>query len=220
MLVNMNLDATVETSQAVESDHSSASPEASGSSELPDDELSSVETTPPPMGDHHGDIRDPKRHSSASSIYSRSYQSVSGTGMATHSGLSSPYGSHHAGHSVPMLTSTTAYSGPPVEDEAGLAAAVKLVNFGTPRSNAQQMDDIPPVPPLPARYATHGGQESMNGINYAFRGDFSQQISSERDSKGPSALISSTEIELDDKRRVSHGHSDPHDEGFFGRMEE
>jgi len=219
VLVTMNQDPSVELSKALESDHSSASPEASGSSELLDDDPSSVETTPPPMSDG---IDNPKRYSTTSSIFSRSYQSIPGTSIAASSMPSSSYGSYH--YSTRPSTSGTPYTGLPIEDEAGLAAAVKLVNFGTPRSVAQAMDDVPPVPPLPARYAAHGATPSMNAIDYTLVQDISMQplnhrISDERDTKMLTASVASLDVEFEERRSVSRGHSE-HEDGFFGRMEE
>lgn len=222
VLVTMNQDLPAEMSTAIESDHSSASPEASGSSELLDDEPSSVETTPPPTSE--GLEQDGKRFSNTSSMYSRSYQSVPGTSIAASSLPSSSYGSYH--YTSRPSTSGAPYSTLPAEDEAGLAAAVKLVSFGTPRSMALAMDqDVPPVPPLPARYATHNNTKSTSCIDYVFSPQFpthplSHRISDERDTKMPIATTTSVDVvDLEERRSFSRGHSE-HEDGFFGRMEE
>jgi hypothetical protein len=81
VLVNMNQEG--ESSR--DSDHSSASPPASGSSDLRDD-LSSTDTTPPPQLDDHAVGSYPRSHfahrsakrysTNSSSAYSQSYQSA------------------------------------------------------------------------------------------------------------------------------------------------
>ena len=227
VLVNMNLDAAGDAFKAVDSDNSSPSPEASGSSELPDEDLSSAETTPPPTFEPAGDLRSPHNHSSASSLYSRSYQSAPGTSVAASSVPSSSYSSfHHSGFGRRPSTSGTTASGLAMEDEAGLAAAVKLVSFNTPRTVAQQMDDVPPVPPLPARYASHNASRSIGNLDFPFHQDLlpptmSHRISDERDVKmAHNSVDAVDELELERQHSVSRAHSDEHDDGFFGRMEE
>lgn len=149
----MNQDGT-----SNDSDNSS-SPAASGSSDMRDEEASSTETTPPPPSEH-----DTKRFSNNSSIYSRSYQSVFSSGsMPNHdNGFS-----HHRHWSAssngrPMTGHTSiadSYHGD--EDPQDLAAAVGLLScsYGTPKSNATGMPmDVPPVPPLPAKYQNYRSQ--------------------------------------------------------------
>jgi hypothetical protein len=220
VLVTMNQDAaTSDHSQAMESDYSSASPDASGFSEAQEDDLSSVETTPPPM---HEEVADAKRSSSNnSSVFSRSYQSVPGTSIAASSVPSSSYGSFHARR---PSSSGTAYSTLQMDDEMGLTAAVKMCSFGTPRSNALQMDHVPPVPPLPARYASHNASKSIGGSSgrhlpqdLMLQGPV-QRLSDERD-----VHMADKKMDDDDefdRRSVSRPRSDDHDEGFFGHMEE
>lgn len=230
MLVAMNQEPASATDmlKATESDYSSVSPAASGSSEIPDDDLSSVETTPPPMHEH-SEIRDSKRFSSTSSVFSRSYQSVPGDSVAASSVPTSLYGSYHNQSSMRRpSTSGTAYSGLPLEDEAGLAAAVELCNFGTPRTNPVHMDDIPPVPPLPARYASHNASRSIGGIAYplyqpdVMAPQLSHRVSEERVQKRLSRNGGrrDEEDEYYERRSASRGRSDEYDDGVFGHMEE
>lgn len=141
VLVAMNQDGPND------SDNSS-SPAASGSSDMRDEDLSSNETTPPPHLDHS--YRDPKRFSNESSLFSRSYQSVfSESGPAAENGFA-----HHRQWSTSSISrpvTAEGYGG----DEAELAAAVGLLScsYGTPKSGPTTLSpDVPPVPPLPAKY--------------------------------------------------------------------
>ena len=218
-----------EMGKASDSDHSSASPAASGSSDIQDDDSSSIETTPPPLSDHATDIRDSKRYSSNSSVFSRSYQSLPGTSIAASSVPTSSYGSYHQqGYARRPSTSGSAYNGLPFEDEAGLAAAVELCNFGTPRTGPIQLDEIPPVPPLPARYASHNATRSIGGTAYPmYQPDLvppplTHRISDEREVKMQTASISHADDDDDyfNRRSVSRSRSDEYDDGVFGHMEE
>lgn len=205
------------------SDHSSASPAASGSSELHDDDYSSTETTPPPTSEHAYNtdgysIGRPKRHSSASSAFSRSYQSApssslpSGQFPPTGTSFGNPYQTFQR---RPSTSGAAASNYTAVDDEeASLVAAVEsLCSFGTPRSGPVQLPlDVPPVPPLPARFAGQNNRLSLSSITSLLQPDFSippptltHRISDERD--------------VNDEHPASHGRSDEDDDGIFGRME-
>lgn len=185
VLVAMNQDGTGTN----DSDNSS-SPAASGSSDLHDEELSSAETTPPPP---HADYRDSKRLSNNSSAYSRSYQSVfseNDVGHHRHWSVSSTHRPTTANTSI-----AESYRG---EDPQDLAAAVGLLScsYGTPKSGPTGMPaDVPPVPPLPAKYAN------------AFTG-----------------YRESADVDMDDDddslqdERHAHRH-DEAEEGIFGKMD-
>jgi len=153
VLVGMNLDGP-DALKAIESDNSSASPAASGSSDLRDDDISSAETTPPPQGDavygHH------KHYSTTSTDYSRSYQSVFSTSADV--GPGDYYHRRHwstSSQNRPVTAGTSIAESYPEEDQADLAAAVGLLScsYGTPQSGPVALPaDVPPVPPLPAKY--------------------------------------------------------------------
>ena len=223
VLVNMNLDEPnpSEGVRHAESDvESSASPPASGSSEHPG-EYSSTETTPPPMSEVAASM--PKRYSSASSGYSQSVTSAAPSVFAG-SAPSGPNGFFYSpDYEQRPSTSGTSYGNPMSEtDEAGLAAAVELCNFGTPRTGPVHMQsDIPPVPPLPARYM---GQSLKSPSSLATPTmynplgmqppSFTQQISQERDVKMDHEPIPEAE---DDDRQA---YNQDEDEGFFGQMEQ
>ena len=231
VLVQMNVEPseTPENIKVGESEASSASPAASGSSEFQDDEISSVETTPPPMTEE-ASARTSKRYSNTSSVFSRSYQSapfgsVAGTSVPT----ASSYGSNHQmGYPRRPSTSGT-YGNVGAEDEAELAAAVELCNFGTPRTGPVHLPpDVPPVPPLPAQYATDARQ-SISGItksgaprDLGVPPPLKHRISDERDVNMHE--VYSRQYEDDDDycntRAGSRPRSEEEDDGVFGRMDE
>jgi hypothetical protein len=149
VLVAMNTE-----SQPPNDSDNSSSPAASGSSER-DEELSSPESTPPPQADTG--YRDSKRFSNTSSAYSRSYQSVF-SDNAPHSDNDFVHYRHWSTSSGRPLTADTSLAESyPDEDPQELAAAVGLLScsYGTPKSGPTVVpgDDVPPVPPLPPKYA-------------------------------------------------------------------
>ncbi|WPG98495.1 zinc finger protein [Acrodontium crateriforme] len=136
-------------------DSDSSSPAASGSSDMREDGTSSAETTPPPQTE--SSYRDSKRLSNTSSAYSRSYQSV-------FSSESAPTAEHGFGHyrqwsassNRPTTANTSIAESYKDEDPQDLAAAVGLLScsYGTPNNRPTNMTgNVPPVPPLPAKYA-------------------------------------------------------------------
>ncbi|KAK2806765.1 hypothetical protein FQN50_005627 [Emmonsiellopsis sp. PD_5] len=180
VLVNMNpetTDTTTTTSSDTapttngESDRSSASPTASGISELRDG-LSSTETTPPPVGEEGRSFTKSGYHnhrfSANSANFSRSFQSIPSSSFTGSAPSFSPSRSHFRQSSTDTRPSTAETNGMSMglglldDDEAGLAAAIELCNFGTPRSGPTipMSPDVPPVPPLPARFL---GQSVSSG---------------------------------------------------------
>ncbi|KAI2129130.1 hypothetical protein LOZ28_006724, partial [Ophidiomyces ophidiicola] len=244
VLVNMNQDPS-DAVHSADSDRSSASPTASGISELRD-ELSSTETTPPPMGDDPPADRYP-----VSSAFSRSFHSVPSSSVAGSAPSYSPARSHFRHSSIDTRPSTAdTTTGVLDDDEAGLAAAIELCNFGTPRSAAVAMPaDVPPVPPLPARYlslsmsssshATAGGRlkpgarsfDAQSGtasrdpssstptLYNPFLRPLSYKVSDERDVKMRDVKTIHEEVD-DDFHRDSAVPMDEDDDGVFGKMEE
>lgn len=219
MLVNINQDAAgADDVKQGESDNSSVSPAASGSSEVPDDYdsvYSSAETTPPPMSDQYaipegiGTGRT-KRSSGISSSYSRSYQSAPSGSLPTSSGFS-----HYS--------SPVGYtSGIATEDEGSLVAAVEtLCSFGTPRTGALYLPlDVPPVPPLPARYLEQNNSLKSGSLlpqpDLGLPSPSYHPLSSERDvrmadDRSPSKDINHEHLRDRDRNDI--------DEGVFGGME-
>lgn len=240
VLVTMNQDASVPpgSAKASDSDDSPASPAASGYSEIQDDDTSSVETSPPPMSEdayvpENSEIRESKRYSGNSSIFSRSYQSApSGSITASSMPTTVSYGSYrYGGYQRRPSIVGAGMSGPSTfDDEAGLAAAVELCNFGTPRTGPLQLPpDIPPVPPLPERYQSHNAKLSIGSIGCpVYQQDLglppplTHRLSDERDVRMYQSHVRHVDEEEDDfdQLSLSRGRSDEDDDGVFGRMEE
>jgi len=222
VLVAMNMDST-------DSDHSSPSPPASGS-DLRDD-LSSTDTTPPPQTDDHAvgsyprlhyGGRSSKRFSANSSAYSQSYQSA----------VFSDNGHYRQWSNVSdrPTTSGTSVAGSYREDEndqADLAAAVGLLScsYGTPKSGPVALSpDIPPVPPLPAKFLDFNHGPSISGSTTVTaqqsslrRSNFYHHESRDVDMDGDSFV---DEDEFRNGNTQSRGRMDEDDDAFFGRMEE
>lgn len=240
VLVNMNQDDTPEEAADHESELSSASPDAS--SEVRDG-LSSAETTPPPMDERGDDDLEmsgmsanwaAKRPSlSNHSGFSRSYQSIRSSSYTGSAPLHSPAFSHYRQSSIDTRPST-ADTRLHEDDEADLAAAIGLCNFGTPRTGPISMTpDVPPVPPLPARYldfSSHPGNASNAAperrdseanlfLSVSLNPALSYKVSDER--TGNTAVQESRHRRNADVDFGSRSTAtDDDDDGVFGRMEE
>lgn len=210
-----------------------SSPPASGSSDLRE-ELSSTETTPPPqMDDHavgsfphsHFGQRSIKRYSTNSSAYSQSYQSA----VFSDNGNGGHY-RHWSNVSDRPTTSGTSVAGSYHEDSnehADLAAAVGLLScsYGTPKSGPSALSpDIPPVPPLPAKFLDFNKGRTLSG---------STTVTAQQSSMRNSYRYHSDDkdVDMDDDHFAdeedyrhsnsrSRGRIDEDDDAFFGRMEE
>lgn len=227
VLVAMNQDSPEPGDiSKIDSDQSSASPAASGTSEFQD--MSSTDTTPPPQLDeaelatnpaHSSRIGRAKRYSSNSSGYSRSYQSApSGSGYAgsAPNGFASFSHYHQSKNERRPSTSGVIDAGRSTadEDEASLAAAVELLScsFGTPRSGPVILPpDVPPVPPLPARFLEQGAGNLATSAAAPAAQHFEhlgKKVGYRR------------EMDDDVKMEGEGSVADDEDEGVFGRMEE
>ncbi|KFZ02253.1 hypothetical protein V501_09616 [Pseudogymnoascus sp. VKM F-4519 (FW-2642)] len=232
VLVAMNQDGPTPPPSAKDfnSDQDSASPAASGSSD-PRDGLSSTDTTPPPQteatygqsytGSSFAGHR--KRYSSGNN-FSRSYQSAPSNGLHVGSmSNGSAFGSFgQQSQSGRPLSSGISAGG--LEDEAGLAAAVELLScsFGTPRTGPVTLPpDVPPVPPLPARYLAQGFSGTTLTPNHQGSAPTSY-IRGREQHDGDVKMEESEEsvADDDDYDSRSRGRSDEDDDGVFGRMEE
>ncbi|KAF1918959.1 hypothetical protein BDU57DRAFT_124563 [Ampelomyces quisqualis] len=221
---------------AGDSDQSSLSPPASGSSDLRD-ELSSTETTPPPQSDDHAvgsysyphshfGHRSVKRYSGNSSAYSHSYQSAvfSDNGNAHH---------YCQWSNVPdrPTTSGTSVAGSyhdDVNDHADLAAAVGLLScsYGTPKSGSVALPaDVPPVPPLPAKFLDFNqGRKSLSGSTTVMAQQSSMRNSYRYHSESKDVDMDDDNFADEEDYRQSNSRSrgriEEDDDAFFGRMEE
>jgi hypothetical protein len=201
VLCNMTVDghSEAESSLADPTESSSASPVYSGSSEA-HDELSSVETTPPPMPEGYA-MPETKRYSASSNGLSRSYRSVHSSSYAE-SALSPGFPPQRFSGVSDFRPSTSG-----TDDGALAAAAAGLTFSGTPRTRPSMIgDDVPPVPPLPQQYQSLGSKSPDEALHSAYN---------------PLGMPAQTfSYNVSDERH----HSDPHvsqydDEGMF-RMEE
>jgi len=138
------------------SEGSSASPGYSGSSEM-QDEVSSVETTPPPMSDEYT-VPETKRYSASSTGFSRSYRSAASSSFADTAFSPALFPQRLSGAEFRPTTSGT--------DDGTLAAATAGLTFGsTPKTRASMGNDIPPVPPLPERYQSYSRSANLDVHN-------------------------------------------------------
>ncbi|GFF45638.1 hypothetical protein IFM46972_07846 [Aspergillus udagawae] len=252
VLVNMNQNGPSEGAEA-ESEVSSASPDTS--SELRDG-ISSAETTPPPMDEDDEDEDDMKMSGmpvfpnkrfsmgNVSAHFSHSYQSVPSSSFNGDAPLHSPAFSHFRHSSIDTRPST-AEAKLHEDDEADLAAAIGLCNFGTPRTGPVPMSPgIPPVPPLPSRYLdqSNGAGSTSQSLDPAA----TAHVNSSLTESTPNIFLSvsynpSLSYKVSDEREVKMGdadrvqrqnrnadvdfsnrpaHADDDDDGVFGRMEE
>jgi hypothetical protein len=245
----MNVDDPPAEGAEAESEISSASPNAS--SELRDG-LSSAETTPPPMEeDDEDDDMSPeptmeKRFSvsNASGFLSHSYQSVPSSSFTGSAPWASPAFSHYRQSSIDTRPST-AEAKLHEDDEADLAAAIGLCNFGTPRTRPVPMSpSIPPVPPLPSRFLDQAGTSGSQSqsldqsatkeadvtfpnstpnlfLSLSYNPSLSYKVSDEREVRMGDAERTTRQNRNAD---VDFGHrstaAGDDDDGVFGRMEE
>lgn len=243
----MNIDEEPEESPEADSELSSGSPGAL--SEVRDG-ISSAETTPPPLDEEEDDDFEmsgmpanwTKRPSiSNASAFSRSYQSIPSSSYNESAPLHSPAFSHFRKSSVDTRPST-ADTRLHEDDEADLAAAIGLCNFGTPRTNpVANTPDVPPVPPLPARYLDSSSHQSPglaqpSAMSEALRRESnaelflsaslnpsqSYKVSDLRGARGGGDTAKETRqrrnADVDFGSRTSP--TDDDDDGVFGRMEE
>ena len=226
VLVAMNKE-----SDAGDSDRSSASPPASGSSDLRD-EVSSTETTPPPQLDDHAvgsyphshfGHRSIKRYSGNSSAYSQSYQST----------VFSDNGNGHHYRQWSNVSDRPTTSGTSVagsyhddgNDHADLAAAVGLLScsYGTPKSGPVALPpDVPPVPPLPAKFMEFNrslsGSTTVTAQQSSIRNSYRYHSESKDVDMDDDHFADEEDYRHSNSR--SRGRIDEDEEAFFGRMEE
>ncbi|KAI9795197.1 MAG: hypothetical protein M1816_000219 [Peltula sp. TS41687] len=234
VLVSMNQTGYSGTELALDmpSDHSSASPAASGFSGLRDG-LSSVSTSPPPReeGEYPTMAVDTSqrhrinRRSSIFSAYSRSYQSVQSSSVfgdaGSSVGTSNNFHYLRQGSTGGRSNSIHASSaGDHDADEESLAAAVGLLScsYGTPKSGPivpLADTDIPPVPPLPARFLGER-EDKVHADTTGTSGPSSDQ----NQYGNPWSKREENAVE-DDGYNTTKLHSDQEeDDNVFGRMED
>ncbi|TLS29773.1 hypothetical protein PpBr36_00457 [Pyricularia pennisetigena] len=231
VLVTMNnvSETTTPPEQANDyaSDRDSASPAASGYSELMDGR-SSADTTPPPQLDGSYNIIS-KRYSNGSG-FGRSYQSaVSVASLA--SSAPNGHGLGHGGHfrqlSQEHRPPSSGKNATGQEDQ-DLAAAVELLSCSFNSNNGHRAvhlpPDAPPVPPLPAQYLEQAtGAGFINSFPRHAPESFlrGSRLESEMRHRGDVNMEESADSTMDDDDDDSRyrARSEDDDDGVFGRME-
>lgn len=209
VLVAMNADPIAGTEARDQSDNSSASPAASGSSGYREDDVSSADTTPPPAD---------AVESGKNSDLSRAFSSASSNGLSQSYGSSCGTNGHRR---RPRTSGSVSFNYEPSEEQADLAAAVGLLScsYGTPASNPMSMpSDVPPVPPLPAKFLGQQAQLFPTSFpaaapRYSYeRGNPDKDVEM-RDEK-------ESQADESDSYSASRARSEDDDEGVFGGMDE
>lgn len=243
VLVNMNQDGVPADGHDGESEMSSASPDASSDVR---DGISSAETTPPPMDEDGNDdfdmsglptnIHMGKRFSVSNPAgFSRSFQSIPSSSFTGSAPMHSPAFSHLRHSSIDTRPST-AETKLHDDDEADLAAAIGLCNFGTPRTGPVSMSpNVPPVPPLPTRFLDQSGNGDQSDrpagdhpdstpnvfLSMSYNPSLSYKVSDEREVRMGDADRASRQNRNADVDFSNHAApADDDDDGVFGRMEE
>ncbi|THC91312.1 hypothetical protein EYZ11_009236 [Aspergillus tanneri] len=250
VLVTMTQDDPSTEGAEADSEFSSASPDAS--SEFREG-ISSAETTPPPVDDDDDDddmspepMTMSKRFSigNASGHFSHSYQSVPSSSFTGSAPWASPAFSHFRHSSIDTRPST-AEAKLHDDDEADLAAAIGLCNFGTPRTGPVPLSpSVPPVPPLPSRFLDQSssvGNQSQSMDRAGTGAADTDLANSTPNIFFPLSYNPSLSYKVSDEREVKMGDADratrqnrnadvdfgnrpiavdDDDDGVFGRMEE
>jgi len=222
----MNNDAPVAKPTALmDSDMSSASPAASGSSDPadPSDMSSRTSTLSELDEEDEEDSVKPMGRSVPSNSYadhfSHSYRS---TGVGSIAGSSVP-------HDVSYLrrwstaerrpsNASVAFSGSPYEqsDLAAAAAGLLSCSIGTPKSGPTHLHgDVPPVPPLPAKYREHNRSRPVSYGAFSEKNGDSPKTNSGRFHRQDY----NPDVDMEDESNA-RGRSEEEDDGIFGTMEQ
>ncbi|KAI0122261.1 hypothetical protein F4814DRAFT_446198 [Daldinia grandis] len=233
VLVAMNTEATTppDSTKDFASDPESASPTASGYSDLHDGR-SSADTTPPPHLDAFSAMNSlayctaSKRDSSGTS-FARSYQSaVSGSFFS--GSVPSGNGFSHARHASADRRPPSSGMNSTGQDDRDLATAIELLscsfnsNGGT--RDSRLPDDAPPVPPLPAQYLDHAAFTSTSFINSFPSGQMPESFTRGELRHTEDVKMEDSESSIMDEdegeRRFRARSSEEDDDMMFGRMED
>ncbi|KAI1439802.1 hypothetical protein F5Y02DRAFT_411963 [Annulohypoxylon stygium] len=234
VLVAMNTDdATTPPDSAKDfaSDPESASPTASGYSEIHDGH-SSADTTPPPQPETFSATNSlayrtaPKRNSNGST-YSRSFQSgISGSFFPGSVPNGNAFG--HFRHASTDRRPPSSGMNSTGQDDRDLAAAVELLScsFGSNGGgrDARLPNDAPPVPPLPAQYLDHAAFASTSFINSFPSGQMPESFTRGELRHAEDVKMEDSEGSIMDEDegdlRLRARSSEEDDEMMFGRMED
>ncbi|KAL1873458.1 hypothetical protein VTK73DRAFT_956 [Phialemonium thermophilum] len=211
----------------VNSDRDSASPAASGDSDLPDG--SSADTTPPPQPDRSAyglssDYHSTAKRRSSGAGFGLSYRSTySASSTATSMPVGSGFG--HFRQRSQDLRPVSSGRNATGQDDSELAAAVELLSCSLNSNGGSRAVhlpvDVPPVPPLPVQYLDASaltGTSFINSFPNKAPESFTRgELSRESVKRGGSM---DSAIDYDDDDMQSRARSDEDDDGVFGRMEE
>ena len=206
VLMTMNQDGTIVSETAIhgDSDGASDSPPASGSSDPQEDDQSSRTSSPSQNEESVTAAKDvlyhrPVRQDSYASTLSRSYQSTSATSFAPSSG---PDGGEYQYSRRPSFhrrpSSASQFDGEENPEVVAAAQGLLSCSLGTPTHGPTQLPpDVPPVPPLPEKFARQA----------------SRPVSLQR--------ANQTDVEMSGVQpSLVHNHNEEEDDGVFGHMDQ
>lgn len=213
------------------SDPESASPTASGYSDLHDGR-SSADTTPPPHLDAFSAMnsfayRTASKRDSNGSSFARSYQSaVSGSFFS--GSVPNGNGFGHARHASSDRRPPSSGMNSTGQDDRDLATAIELLScsFGSNGGtrDSRLPDDAPPVPPLPAQYLDHAAFTSTSFINSFPSGQMPESFTRGELRHTEDVKMEDSESSIMDEDegegRFRARSSEEDDDMMFGRMED
>ena len=221
----VNVSTPPDSARGFPSDNESASPAASGYSEL-NDRQSSADTTPPPQQEIFGRNIPGYRHLSkrySNGGFSRSYQSTPISGIAG-SAPNGPFGGfgHVRQQSQDRRPPSSGRNATGQEDRE-LAAAVELLScsFGSNTGRTVTLPlDAPPVPPLPAQYLDQAASLSSAGFLNSFPSRQPESFTRGELRSVDVKMEDSADSDMadDDEDMQLRSRSDEDDDGVFGRM--
>ncbi|KAI2783014.1 hypothetical protein F4815DRAFT_491964 [Daldinia loculata] len=233
VLVAMNTEATTppDSTKDFTSDPESASPTASGYSDLHDGR-SSADTTPPPHLDAFSAMnsfayRTASKRDSNGSSFARSYQSaVSGSFFS--GSVPNGNGFGHARHASSDRRPPSSGMNSTGQDDRDLATAIELLScsFGSNGGtrDSRLPDDAPPVPPLPAQYLDHAAFTSTSFINSFPSGQMPESFTRGELRHTEDVKMEDSESSIMDEDegegRFRARSSEEDDDMMFGRMED
>ena len=206
------------------SDVESASPTASGYSEL-NERQSSADTTPPPHPEgfgHHIPEYVSRRYNSSG--LSRSYQSTPLRGFAGSAPNPAFTGFGHSRHLSHERRPPSSGKNATGQDDRELAAAVELLSCSFSSNNGSHSVgvplDAPPVPPLPAQYLDQAASLSSTGFINSFPSRQPESFTRGETRNVDVKMEDSAEsgMEEDEDEHHVRARSDEDEDGVFGRM--
>lgn len=222
--VPVNAATPPDSSRGFPSDVESASPTASGYSEM-NERQSSADTTPPPHQETFGhNIPEyvSKRYNGGG--LSRSYQSTPVSGFTGSAPNPAVAGFGHSRQLSQDRRPPSSGKNATGQDDRELAAAVELLSCSFNSNNGSHGVgvplDAPPVPPLPAQYLDQAASLSSTGFINSFPSRQPESFTRGETRNVDVKMEDSAEsgMEEDEDERHVRARSDEEDDGVFGRM--